>query len=82
MRKIHVALAEYDSFEELLRYFRNMPSDMKTTGVQLASSKEKAEKNLQYQYDHFKHLGARVFWCNCEELNGVKYFILTEVLFD
>jgi hypothetical protein len=75
-------LTEHDSLEEVTKAFMEMPEEMKKTGVQLVSSKKQSEHNLNYQWEHFAHLGARVFWWEKVEYNGVVTFVTYEALFD
>ena len=83
MKKIlHVMLTEHNSQEELTQAFWHMPKEMAKNGVQLASSKEQAVRNLNYQWEHFNHLGARVFWWEKAEYKGVVTFVMYEALFD
>jgi hypothetical protein len=75
-------LTEHNSPEEVTQAFWDMPAEMKKTGAGLASSKKQAEHNLNYQWEHFAHLGARVFWWEKAEYKGVVTFVMYEALFD
>lgn len=82
MKILHVMLNEYNSPEEVTQAFLDMPAEMKKNGARLVSSKKQAEHNLNYQWEHFKEFGARVFWWKKEEYNGVITFVMYEALFD
>jgi hypothetical protein len=82
MKKLHIDLNEYDSLEELQQAFWDMPTEMKVTGIQLASSKKDAEAKLNYQKEHFPTNGARIFWWSKETLNDVITFVMHECIFD
>jgi hypothetical protein len=82
MKILHITLNEYNSLEELHQAFWDMPSEMKKTGVQLASTKKDAEAKLKYQKENFPTTGARIFWWSKEVLNDVNTFVMHGCIFD
>lgn len=82
MKIIHNHINEYEHYEDLVTDFKNMPSEMKKNGVMLHNSKKKAEKDLKYQHDKFKHLGARIFWWDKGDFEGTTYYNIYECLYD
>jgi hypothetical protein len=82
MKILHIFLREYDTYKELEADFYNMDKGMNQHGIQLASSKKQAEKNLIYQHKHFGEKGARVFWWSKGEYQGINTFAIHEAVFD
>ena len=62
MKITHIKIKTYSTLQEVYDAFWSIPKEMKHFGVQMTQNKRLAERNIKYQYEHFKWNGARVFW--------------------